>query len=262
MKALFTIAQSFAERIHRFASMDDLATGLEGCARELGFRHFALLHHLDLHTAQRLTIRIDNYPTGFVEWFIEKRMFRIDPMLCASLYSNIGFAWDEVHRLIRIGPKHRTILDQARREGLAHGITIPANIPGEAHGSCSFACYKSVSLTDERKLAAQLVGSFAFQAARRIRYEGDYDKRQAVELTPRQRDCVQLVAQGKTDWEIGRILGLAEDSVTKVVNAARLRYDVANRTELVVAALFDGEISFNEVRHWQSGYGRVRFRPE
>jgi LuxR family quorum-sensing system transcriptional regulator CciR len=59
------------------------------------------------------------------------------------------------------------------------------------------------------------------------------------------------VAQGKTDWEISKILGLKEDSITKVINAARRRYDVANRTELVVAALFDGQISFNTVRHWQ-----------
>src|SRR3546814_18497918 len=71
------------------------------------------------------------------------------------------------------------------------------------------------------------------------------------------RDCVILVAQGKTDWEIGKIFGLKKDSVTKVIDAARMRYDVANRTELVVAALFDGQVSFNEVRHWRSEERRV-----
>ncbi|SLK08780.1 helix-turn-helix transcriptional regulator [Novosphingobium mathurense] len=251
MEGAFAIARQFAERAFHFDSQAELASGLEACALELGFSYFALLHHVDLRKHWQRMIRIDNYPAGWTERFIGSRLFLEDPVFCASLMTNIGFPWDSIGKLIRVSRTQRQILEAARREGLNCGFTVPAHIPGEAHGSCSFACASARTFSHDCMLAAQLVGSFAFQAARRICCARCPLRLQAVQLTPRQRDCVELVAQGKTDWEIAMILGLKEDSVTKVVDAARRRYDVANRTELVVAALFDGQISFNTVRHWQ-----------
>lgn len=201
-------------------------------------------------------IHIDNYPAAWAEHFIQTGLFLEDPIFRASLTTNLGFSWEDVAELINMSPSQRGILEAARREGLESGFTVPANIPGEAHGSCSFACARDRSFPTDSLLAAQLIGTFAFNAARQIFCARCTIRCQAVHFTERQRDCVTLVAQGKTDWEIGKILGLKKDSVTKIVEAARSRYDVANRTELVVAALFDGQISFNEVRHWQYSFKR------
>src|SRR3546814_8164942 len=57
--------------------------------------------------------------------------------------------------------------------------------------------------------------TFAFNAARQICCRRCPTRCRAVHLTDRQRDCVILVAQGKTDWEIGKIFGLKKDSVTR-----------------------------------------------
>jgi DNA-binding CsgD family transcriptional regulator len=45
-------------------------------------------------------------------------------------------------------------------------------------------------------------------------------------LCPRQVECIALVAQGKSDWEIGQILGLSRDTVHEYVESARRRYGV------------------------------------
>lgn len=251
MAGPFAVAREFAEQAFHFTTKAELAHGLDGCTRALGFCHFALLHHFDLRKQTGAMVHIDNYPPRWSERFIRSRFFLDDPVLRASLNTNIGFSWNEIASLTHIGARQRLILEAARREGLEHGFTVPANIPGEAHGSCSFACAKDKILPMNCMLAAQLVGSFAFQAARRVCCAREGLPLRLVELTPRQRDCLELVAQGKTDWEIGLILGLKEDSITKVIDAARRRYDAANRVELVVCALFDGQISFNVVRHWQ-----------
>ena len=260
MSGQFDIARQFSERSFEFMNKDELANGLESCAQELGFPYFAVLHHVDLRKNYGVLIHIDNYPESWSERFINSCLFLDDPVLHASLTTNLGFSWECLPKLIQLKSRHYRILDAARREGLHSGFTVPANIPGEAHGSCSFACSVASAFPSDCLLAAQLVGSFAFQAARRICCSGRPLCSRAAHLTPRQQDCLELVAQGKTDWEIGKILGLKEDSVTKVINAARRRYDVANRTELVVAALFDGQISFNEIRHWQydSGLRAIR----
>lgn len=256
MDGPLAVARDFAVQALGIRTKAELGLALEACTAELGFRYFAMLHHVDLRRRPGAMVHIDNYPAGWAEYFIEARLFLHDPILRASLSTNIGFTWEDVATLIRMGARQHRILEAARREGLESGFTVPANIPGEAHGSCSFASATGCSISTDCQLAAQLVGSFAFQAAKRICCARCPLHFQAVELTPRQRDCVELVAQGKTDWEIGRILDLKEDSVTKVVDSARRRYDAANRTDLVVAALFDGQISFNEVRHWQYRFNR------
>jgi LuxR family transcriptional regulator, quorum-sensing system regulator CciR len=53
------------------------------------------------------------------------------------------------------------------------------------------------------------------------------------------------VARGKTDWEISRILGISEETVTQHINLARKRYCVDRRTALAVRAMQDGQISYS-----------------
>jgi LuxR family transcriptional regulator, quorum-sensing system regulator CciR len=146
-------------------------------------------------------------------------------------------------------PRQRGILESARDEGIGEGFTVPINIPGEINGSCSFATRFGKTLPHNYLIFAQLLGSFAFQAARRLRQKvSPNTDSQMPRLTPRQRECVVLVGNGKTDWEIATILGLREDTVTKYLNAARERYGVARRMQLVVAAIYDGQISLGELQ--------------
>lgn len=51
------------------------------------------------------------------------------------------------------------------------------------------------------------------------------------ELTARERDCLAFVAEGKTDWEISVILGLAESTVRFHVDNARRKLDAVNRAQ-------------------------------
>lgn len=66
------------------------------------------------------------------------------------------------------------------------------------------------------------------------------------QLTQRQLDCLLFVANGKSDWAIGKILGLSPATVHQHVGDAMRRYSVATRTQLVVRALFDSQICYNE----------------
>ena len=47
---------------------------------------------------------------------------------------------------------------------------------------------------------------------------------------------------------IAQLLGLKKDTVTKYLVAARDRYEVATRMQIVTAALYYGEISFLEIQ--------------
>ena len=97
----------------------------------------------------------------------------------------------------------------------------------------------------ERRLrCAELIGSHAFAAARRL--SGMPRARTRPHLSRRQLQCLRLLALGKTDWEIAFILGIGPETARQYVKAARAAYEVASRTQLVVLALRDDWLSFEE----------------
>lgn len=192
-------------------------------------------------------IHLENYPPAWSARFIQNRQFLDDPVLLASLRTNVGFAWDAIPKMIRLTSGQREIFEAAAREGLGTGFTVPANIPGESCGSISFVMPPGRALPERGLLAAELIGAYAFEAARRMRCP--IPETEPPRLTERQRECLIWAARGKTDGEIATILGIGEETVTKHMNAARERYDVVRRQQLIVAALFDGQISFLETLH-------------
>ena len=63
-------------------------------------------------------------------------------------------------------------------------------------------------------------------------------------LSQRELDCIALVACGKGNSEIGGILKISPNTVRQYIDEAMRKYDVYKRTELVVRALFDGQICY------------------
>ncbi len=161
-----------------------------------------------------------------------------------SVRTNIGFAWSELDGLLSLTSRHRNILAKSARHGIGEGFTVPANVPGEPSGSCSFAVRRGGRFPANRLRCAELIGAHAFRAARRIH---DYPARGShPHLSRRELQCLRLIAAGKTDWEIAAILGINVETAHQYVKSARAAYDVISRTQLVVHGLRDAWISFDD----------------
>lgn len=238
--------EQIVQTLRRAANRETLIGGLHDVSIDLGFDFFALIHHVDLRQPRPGVIHFDNYPAVWSEHFIRNELYVDDPVLHASTRAAIGFAWAAVPDMVRLTARRRRILESAAREGIGPGFTVPSNVPGERHASCSFAVRLGRELPERSLMLAQLVGLFAFDAARRI-VLGTERATGPPRLSPKQRDCVVLAGQGKSDSVIAQLLGLSENTVTNYLAAARDRYGVASRTQLVTAALADGEIGFSEV---------------
>lgn len=243
-RGMFDRVDTFVRDVRELRTEGDLAGALDDIVRDLGFRYFALTHHVDIRRSS-VAIRIHNYPDGWAEWFDDQALGATDPVHRASNLTSVGFAWSKLPDMLVLTAKDRMVLDLARGQGIGEGFTVPAHVPGEAHGSCSFACAPGERFTDEQLPLLQVVGAFAFEAARRMR-RVTLDPA-PLPLTDRQRECVIWAARGKSDWEIARILKVSHDTVIEHLRHARERYGVGKRTLLAVHALFDGTIGFLDV---------------
>ncbi|RYY28695.1 MAG: LuxR family transcriptional regulator [Sphingomonadales bacterium] len=237
-----------AERIAGdFTQIDDVA-GLDNVLGEichqLGCEFFALSHHVDFLCAPHAGLRVHNYPEEWAHWFDTQRLGIIDPVHRASQQTSAGFYWRDMVRGRALAPQDRFVFARARRHGIGDGLTIPAHVPGDAHGSCSFAWARGKAPGPGALFFAQSIANFAFETARRLHGPRNPAR---PRLTDRQRECLLWAARGKTDWEIARIMGIRHFTVVEHIRNARLRYDAATRGMLIVRALFDGTLNFGDI---------------
>lgn len=217
----------------------------ESC-RYLSCDFYALSHHIDFLAHPDRGVRLHNYPEEWARWFDQRRLGPSDPVHRASQRTGAAFLWIDIPKFVAPCANDEDILARATRHGIGDGLTIPAHVPGEAHGSCSFAWRHGRTGAELDQLPfAQMTGSFAFEAARRLAAPPGGFRR--PRLTDRQRECILWVARGKTDWEIATILGVRHVTVVEHLRNARARYDATSRVTLAVRALFDGLISFGDI---------------
>ena len=248
-----TDLQTFVRQSENVRSPLGLFELLQGISGEMGFDHFALVHHVDLRPTG--TRKVDHlvtpdfavltdYPEQWIDQYIATSVINDDPVLAASLRRASVFAWEDVTKIVSLTTRQRSIIERTRAAGLENGFTIPIHIPGELNGSCHFAVATGHELPRANIYMAQSVGVFAFQAARMLmaRMSG-LNEGPPPKLTERQIECVVLAGKGKSNWEIGAILGISAETVKQHLSDAQSRYDVTNRMQLVARSLFDGHFS-------------------
>lgn len=226
----------------------DLHAALENATRTLGFSRFAMGHHVDLARPPDDAISLSTYSQSWVSHHVGRRYYSDDPIHIASTKTVVGFLWRDVGNFIKLTARHRQILTEAAAFGLGEGFTVPVYLPGEYHGTCSFGANSLDGLIPGALPIAQLCGTFAFETGRRImRSRSRIPIEPTPILTARQHEALILVGRGKTDAEIGHILGVSRATAHEHVEAVRHSYGNAQRPFLIARALFDGQVAFSDL---------------
>lgn len=233
------------------ASRDALVSLMEAIAREMDFRHYALIHHDDLRRSPPDRVDIKDYPAAITERLVGQHCYRRDPVIRGCIFADSAFLWSDLSRIIHLDRKDRASFELGAREGLNEGITVPYVRLGDRMGSCTFAGMRRPERAHRYLGAAQMIGIFAFQAARRLVLGETPIVPVVPRLHPRPRDCVILAGRGFSNKQIARALDLTPRTVDGYLTEARRLFDAHDRTELVVSAVLAGEIGLDELRRRQ-----------
>lgn len=236
----------FVALVNAANSADDLEAALSEICGELGFQYFALTHHVDIQRAGGRAIRLHNYPNRWAEFYDTRALGVSDPVHRASHTTRVGFQWSRIPHMIPLTRQDRLMLWMGSEQGIGDGFTIPANVPGEARGSCSFANEAGRPIAPDALPMAELIGGFAFEGARRIWGVRTVKMDPPPRLTDRQRDCVLWAGRGKGDWEISRILDVSEETVARHIKHGCGRYGVNKRALLFIRTLADGTLTLED----------------
>lgn len=174
------------------------------------------------------------YSSDWVEHYKERRFIEIDPVIQTGFRRLLPLDWDA---LSRTDDRVKTLFGEATEFGLGKkGLSIPVHGRHGDRGMFSitsdfsdrdWAREKLLYLRDFQVLATHIHDKV-------LRLEGH--RPMDSHLSPRELECLQWIAEGKTVWECATILGLSQHTVRCYLESTRHKLNATSNTHAVSIA--------------------------
>jgi len=241
----FDIVQEFVEDSKRARDPLALASSFERTSRQMGVDRFACVSHVDWQDIPPGSVALSNYPVGWVEHFTQNEISTIDPVFLTANRRLVPFSWQDASWRAGLSRQQIGVLDCARSFGLEFGVSFPLHRRGVPPASCSVV-FSSQDYDPAAIHAIHLMAVYLYEAAHGLAPMPVLLSRKPI-LSNRQKECLELVAQGKSDWVISQLLNISEATARFHVQSAMRKLGVAARTQAVARALYLGEIRYFDI---------------
>lgn len=240
--ALFRSITEFAELSIRQTPLATLESDLARRLAEFGVRHFVHVQALDASRRPSGALMAGPSNREWRELYFEKKWSRYDDLMKSGLSRLAPTTWRGFEKEKPLGDGQRTIMSHAHEFGFVDGYFLPVHMLDGSVACVSL--FSETALPEEGPVAhaIHLLSLYYSFAVRRALAPSPPPPAAAVSITPRQRECLQWVRAGKTDWEIGQIIGISEHTVIEHLDQARRRLGVRTRTQAVIEAVSRGII--------------------
>ncbi|WP_417458749.1 helix-turn-helix transcriptional regulator [Kordiimonas sp.] len=240
----FRLAVEFIEASKKVKTLEALSAAFQKSYRPLGFDHYACISCVEFGSMPEGAVFIADYPADWSNHYLEEHFGRTDRILQVSLKEHMPFNWDSSGALFNAPTSSadpETEAKSTNHEGMLFGITVPIHIVGSFPGAVNVVgANRQVDPAAEHSI--HLMSVYLHDAALRLAKKEKRAMRPLIRLTPRERECLQWVAAGKTDWEIAAILSIAERTVHNHIEGAKAKLEVNSRVQAVVKAFLSNLI--------------------
>jgi DNA-binding CsgD family transcriptional regulator len=166
------------------------------------------------------------------EWLLEYQkndFVRHDLLPALARLSPTPFTWVEAMRDRRETPKQVELHNRVRELGVIDGFAVPINLPAGDIGLCVSVSTHLIEDAEER-LALHLASLYAYDRCRTL--GGSIEASTAkTPLSPRELECLKLVLDGKSDTDIGKILGISHTTAHFHIERVKKKLGVRTRTQ-------------------------------
>jgi LuxR family transcriptional regulator len=190
---------------------------------------------------------LSNHDQGYLDAFVKSGLFHHAPMVKWAATHEGACSWRWVEEQLNAGvltPSERRVIDLNLKFGLRSGYSISfKDVSVRSKGAIGLAAPADMSQNRVEEIWSRFgreivvinnvthlrITSMPFASARRA-------------LTPRQREALEWVGDGKTTQDIATIMGLTPATVEKHLRLAREALDVETTAQAVLKASFQNQI--------------------
>lgn len=161
----------------------------------------------------------------------------VDPVLQAVLHTFKTQVWEQTYKNAT-SMKQLEFVEEARSYGLTHGITT--GMLEQGRGFASFFSFAGGDAGNTARYKGLLEYLLPYLHRILIANTHTPSANRVKGLSQREMMVLEWMKQGKTNWEISRIIGVSERTVRFHVEGIFMKLDVGSRTQAVAFAIEHG----------------------
>ena len=236
----------YVEKADEADSLERLVGLLKAVSGELGFDRFA---YCSLRSEQRRNnsdeppVIVHNFPESWSQRYTEQGYVHHDPVVVYAHEFEKPYLWDSLGTMFALDAVQNRLMREAREAGLKCGVAVPL------HGARARLSLMSFASSDT---GIDAVGALPTLHMIASKFHTSYlsmsaaaNDATAVVLSPRERECLQWTARGKTAWEVGMLMRISENTVKFHLRNAMKKLDSTTSVQAVVKAIRYGLISLD-----------------
>jgi DNA-binding CsgD family transcriptional regulator len=161
----------------------------------------------------------------------------VDPISRQARSSWLPVVWDARDYLARSSGKQAELFEVTLEHGYERGISVPIRGPGSW-----FDCFVALSRHSEREFEQgrnpwrnelMLIGAHISSVYHGVLHR---DAERPADLTARELECLHWTAQGKTAWEVARLIDVSERTVQFHIRNACGKMNAASKHQAALKA--------------------------
>ncbi len=249
-------ALAFVEAVEHVSSVEELSRLFVAELKNYGLKLFTSTEVPSVGDAVG-NLHASTFPDDFLLHYIEHNYINRDPAMRFVGFSDIAFIWSSIIERGGFAPRDMAIMQAPKEFGIDEGVVVPLHGEG---GSMSAVSMGTVSMSAVSMGTVSMCGD-AFEGSpedkRALHFMAIHfhermkdllgrrpvaDENCRPLLTLRERECLHWAANGKSDWDIGEILGVAQTTTHEHIERAKRKLGVTTRVQAVVLAMKRGEI--------------------
>ena len=233
------------ESLIQCGSADELSRTVGERAKDLGFEYWVYGLVLPVTPTRVGQFILSGYPSNWMQHYVERDYQQIDPITQHCRAHMTPLTWNP--ELLAHGdtPQMRDnssrFFSEASEFGIVSGVSAPIHGLGCQWGVLSLA---SASEYDAKQLKPVtphvfMLACYMHEIGHKFALEANASG-QEQRLTTREIECLSWASEGKTSWEIGRLLTISERTVVFHLRNASMKLGVFNRQQAIARAIVLG----------------------
>lgn len=191
-------------------------------------------------------VLIDNYPEAWTKLYMEQNFIKKDPTVVFCMRHSTPIRWDKFATMGELGKgQYKELMQNAREHGLVSGYSLPLWAPSGEFAVFSLASRKDIGEMEEAyamSLPFSQLFANAILETLLTQMAEEFAVNKQVTLTKREKECLFWACEGKTTWEMSKILDVSERTVIFHLNNAVEKLGANNRQHAVAKAILYGFI--------------------
>ncbi len=215
--------------------LSDIESECAATIKSLGYDYFHYAGYFPVFESQK---NLCSFPSSYSELGVLDIGDRNNPLVVYAQTKTAPSQWTNMPSDTKMhGKQLEQLLISAEKNQIHNGYCVPVHGAGSEWGMLNVAKKEATLPASADTISQlQLLVISIHEAMRRL-HTANKHPAQHTKLSPREQECLNWTAAGKTAWETAQIIGITESTVSFHIRNTITKLNASNRSHAVAVAM-------------------------